>query len=265
MKTPNIDEQRRDRRADDFGMSSVMSQVLNSQFQSTLTHFQNAELSSDSPLNAMLMSGLNRAIQGSQLTQNAANITTQAAPPAHWAALRRTDTTAPTTQTVTPGSDEAGTLQLQSAVAPFTGGQGADKFQDIVQRASQKYGVPVALVNAVIKQESAFNPQAKSHAGACGLMQLMPKTATAYGCQNALDPEQNVMAGTRFLGDLLRMYKGDVELALAGYNAGPGNVAKYGNQVPPFAETKDYVVKVQGYYRNNVAMMDRGAEKFSKG
>ena len=95
-------------------------------------------------------------------------------------------------------------------------------------------------------------------------MQLMPATGKAYGCTDPFDARQNVMAGTRFLGDLLSMYKGDVELALAGYNAGPGNVAKYGGQVPPFKETQNYVVKVQEYYQSNMATMDRNGAKFAK-
>lgn len=137
------------------------------------------------------------------------------------------------------------------------------RFQDIVQEASRKHGVPVALINAVMKQESACNPQARSHAGAMGLMQLMPGTAKDYGCANAYDPYENVMAGTAFLSDLLKMYDGNVDLALAGYNAGPGNVKKYGNQIPPFRETQDYVTKVKGYYQTNLRMMDQQSNQFS--
>lgn len=136
-------------------------------------------------------------------------------------------------------------------------------FQDIVQSASREHGVPVALINAVIKQESACNPKAKSHAGAMGLMQLMPGTAKQYGCLDAYDPHQNVMAGTAFLKDLLQRYDGNIDLALAGYNAGPGNVKKYGNTIPPFRETIDYVKKVKKHYEANLGMIDGQGRKFS--
>lgn len=136
-------------------------------------------------------------------------------------------------------------------------------FQDIVQTASREHGVPVALINAVIKQESACNPKAKSHAGAMGLMQLMPGTAKQYGCQDAYDPHQNVMAGTAFLKDLLQRFDGNIDLALAGYNAGPGNVKKYGNTIPPFRETIDYVKKVKKNYEANLGMIEDQGRKFS--
>lgn len=136
-------------------------------------------------------------------------------------------------------------------------------FQDIVQEASRQHNVPVALINAVIKQESACNPNARSHAGAMGLMQLMPGTAKQYGCANAYDPRENVMAGTAFLGDLLGKYDNNIDLALAGYNAGPGNVRKYGNQIPPFKETINYIEKVKKYYQAHLEKLENQSRQFA--
>jgi soluble lytic murein transglycosylase-like protein len=113
----------------------------------------------------------------------------------------------------------------------------------IIDKASRRYGVDSGLIKAVIKAESNFNPQAVSHAGARGLMQLMPATARSLGVSDSFDPEQNVMAGTRFLSDMLRRYNGNVDSALAAYNWGPGNVDKRPDHLP--RETRDYLVRVK--------------------
>jgi soluble lytic murein transglycosylase-like protein len=116
----------------------------------------------------------------------------------------------------------------------------------IITKASQKYGVDVGLIKAVIKAESDFNPQAVSHAGARGLMQLMPSTARSLGVSDSFDPEQNVMGGTRFLKDMIERYNGNVDSALAAYNWGPGNVDRRPDHLP--RETRDYLTRVKQLY-----------------
>ena len=123
------------------------------------------------------------------------------------------------------------------------------RYSPIVDVASRTYGVDKALVHAVISAESGYNPGAISRAGAVGLMQLMPQTAKRYGVKNILDPVDNIHGGVRYLKDLLMMFNGNVELAVAAYNAGENAVIKYGNKIPPYAETVQYVPKVLGFYR----------------
>ena len=122
-------------------------------------------------------------------------------------------------------------------------------YEDIVKRASIKYGVPEKLISSVIKHESNFNNSVTSSAGAVGLMQLMPVTAKYVGVTDRTNPEQNIMGGTKYLSLMLDKYDGDLRLALAAYNAGPGNVDKYGG-VPPFKETQNYLKKVLGTYQS---------------
>lgn len=119
-------------------------------------------------------------------------------------------------------------------------------YDDTINAAAAKWGVDPALVKAVIRAESGFRSGAVSPAGAQGLMQLMPGTAAGLGVTDPMDPEQNIMGGTRYLKGQLERFGGDVEKALAAYNAGPGNVMKYGG-VPPFRETQNYVRKVLAY------------------
>ena len=119
--------------------------------------------------------------------------------------------------------------------------------QPYVAEAAAKYNVDPALIEAVIKQESAYDAMAQSPVGAQGLMQLMPATAKELGVENSLDPRQNVMGGTKYLRQLMDQFDGNLTKVLAGYNAGPGAVAHYGG-VPPYSETQDYVTKVLGNY-----------------
>lgn len=120
-------------------------------------------------------------------------------------------------------------------------------FRELIEDAAARYRVDSDLIASVISAESNFNPRAISRRNARGLMQLLPETAARLGIQNIFDPRENIDAGTRYLRDLLLLYKNDLALTLAAYNAGPRRVHQYG-RVPPFAETQSYVRRVGSAY-----------------
>lgn len=121
------------------------------------------------------------------------------------------------------------------------------QYDPIIFDAAKKYKVAPALIFAVIRQESCFDKLAVSHAGAQGLMQLMPMTAQRFAVKNSFVPSQNINAGTKYLAWLLKRFNGNIRYALAGYNAGEGRVDRY-NGIPPFKETRKYVKRVMAYY-----------------
>lgn len=126
------------------------------------------------------------------------------------------------------------------------------KFETIIRSAAHRHKVDPKLLHAVIQAESAYNPYAISHKGAVGLMQLMPQTADRYGVSDREDPDQNINGGAKYLSDLVAMFSSDIRLAVAAYNAGEQNVIKYGNTIPPFKETQQYVARVMKFYRSDL-------------
>jgi len=122
------------------------------------------------------------------------------------------------------------------------------RYSSIVETASRAYGVDKALVHAVISAESGYNAHAVSRAGARGLMQLMPETARRYGVRNSMDPVDNIYGGVKYLRDLITMFKGNLKLVVAAYNAGENAVIRAGLRIPPYPETLGYVPKVLEFY-----------------
>lgn len=136
-------------------------------------------------------------------------------------------------------------LQNEASTTPLS--ERAKAFQPAVETLSERYGVDKNLVNAVIRQESGFNPNAVSKAGAAGLMQLMPGTAQGLGVTNPKDPNQNLDGGIRYLKSMLDRFNGNIPMALAAYNAGAGAVQKY-KGIPPYEETQNYVRNILSMY-----------------
>ena len=147
-----------------------------------------------------------------------------------------------------PNVDKSVTYEVHGAATiraatPFLATTRSAPYDAAINEHARRQGVAADLVRAVIQVESAFNPSAVSTKGAMGLMQLMPATAVELGVSNPFDPDQNIRGGVTYLKQLLNRYDQKVELALAAYNAGIGNVTKYG-AVPPFKETRNYVDKI---------------------
>ena len=124
----------------------------------------------------------------------------------------------------------------------------SNQFDPIISEASKKYGIEAPLIKAVIKAESDFDPNAISHKGARGLMQIMPMNYRLLNVENPFDPNQSIEGGARYLRDMLDRYKGSLNLSLAAYNAGPGAVDRHGG-VPPYPETTEYIERVMKYYQ----------------
>ena len=150
-----------------------------------------------------------------------------------------------------PGTSTSGNA-VRPGVTPFAP-QDRDparytRFDEHIRQAAALYQIPESLVRAVIKVESDYDPRAVSYAGARGLMQLMPDTADRMQVKDINDPRENIFGGVRYLRVLANMFNGDLDLTVAGYNAGEGAVVQHGG-IPPYAQTKDYVVKVTQFYR----------------
>jgi hypothetical protein len=150
---------------------------------------------------------------------------------------------------------DGGTVRLSSHRAKRGSGQLSmaralrrAELSPLIEAAASKYALDPALLHAVIRAESGYNPEAVSNKGAAGLMQLMPATATRFGVRDRFDPQDNIEGGARYLSALLDMFPYDLKLAVAAYNSGEHTVKRFGNQVPPIAETQNYVEKVLGYY-----------------
>lgn len=139
-------------------------------------------------------------------------------------------------------------MVLRERPVHFTAGRDVGKYDYLIEKAAQKYQVSPALIKAVIKAESNFNHQAVSPVGARGLMQLMPATASYLQVEDTFHPEQNIEGGVRYLRYLLDLYRNDLPLTLAAYNAGEGAVNRCNNRIPPYRETQSYVRRVISYF-----------------
>ena len=145
--------------------------------------------------------------------------------------------------------DKRYTLVLRDGWVRFRLGANVDQYDSMIRKASERYGVDYALVKAVIKAESNFDPQAISRAGAKGLMQLMPGTAKALGVSDSFHPADNIEGGIRHLRYLIDLFNGNLQLVLAAYNAGEEAVFRY-DGIPPYQETRIYVQRVLEYFQN---------------
>jgi soluble lytic murein transglycosylase-like protein len=152
------------------------------------------------------------------------------------------------TTTSTPSTNFQSVLQQATATQTSTAATSGDStaYDAMIQQAAQANGIDPSLLKGLIRQESGFDPNARSGAGASGLTQLMPSTAAGLGVSDTTDPQQSIDGGAKYLREQLDAFGGDQTKALAAYNAGAGAVRKYGG-VPPYAETQNYVTRVLGY------------------
>ena len=142
-------------------------------------------------------------------------------------------------------ADSSSPTAAESESAAGASANGGE-YDSVIEQASERYGIDPAVLHGLIQQESGFDPSAQSSAGASGLTQLMPGTASSMGVANPLNPTESIEGGARYLSQLTSQFGGNTEDALAAYNAGPGAVQQYGG-IPPYAETQSYVSKVLGY------------------
>jgi len=147
---------------------------------------------------------------------------------------------------VPPAGQPPARMSAGTSLAGFSTGNAL--VDSLIVESSARHGVDPLLIYSIMHQESSFKQRALSYKGASGLMQLMPATARRFGVTNIFDPRQNVEGGTRYMRWLLDRFRGDVRLALAGYNAGEGAVDKYGWRVPPYSETQNYVRRIFARY-----------------
>jgi len=172
----------------------------------------------------------------------------QAAAAASGSGASATQTSAPPTSFATALQSAAppATAVAADYQSPTSGSGDGGAYEALIVQAAQRNGLEPAVLHGLIEQESGFDPSAQSSAGAMGLTQLMPGTASSVGVSNPLDPAESIEGGARYLSGLLKEFAGNATDALAAYNAGPGAVKQYGG-VPPYAETESYVSKVLGY------------------
>jgi soluble lytic murein transglycosylase-like protein len=147
-------------------------------------------------------------------------------------------------QAATMADSSSPTGATSESAAGAAGDSG--EYDSVIEQAAERYGIDPAVLHGLIQQESGFDPSAQSSAGASGLTQLMPGTASSMGVANPLNPTESIEGGARYLSQLMSQFGGNTEDALAAYNAGPGAVQQYGG-IPPYAETQSYVSKVLGY------------------
>jgi soluble lytic murein transglycosylase-like protein len=187
-----------------------------------------------------LIESARQVAAGGQLPSTSTSAPTQASPTGFASALQ-----AATTADLASASGSYGGA-AQSALSTAAGGEAGGQYESLVDQAAERNGLDPAVLHGLIQQESGFDSSATSSAGASGLTQLMPGTASSLGVANPTNPSESIEGGARYLGQLMSKFGGNTEDALAAYNAGPGAVQEYGG-VPPYSETQSYVSKVLGY------------------